>query len=224
VHNRSLPLGHPFRLIEHQRSVRQMLPTRQDIAIIVCGGGDPFVELAQAVATCASANKKFELFAGNDMIAEFSGDIDHALTLHPDKLSVCWTGPRRTKGYPLPGRVWAHRPYSGVSDWTRDWSGSTGLFAVKVARELGFVHILLCGVHMSEDSGHFIRKAPWVHANGFRRGWEMRLPQLRPYVRSFGGWTEQTFGRPTVEWLAGDIEDQHRQSEPPSYAQKGLKA
>lgn len=223
MNNRNLPLGHPFRLIEHQRSTPPSLPTRQDIAIVVCGGGEPFAEYDRAFAMCHEAGKQHEVFIGNDMIAEFPSYAHHALTLHPDKLSACWTGPRRTKGFPTPGKIWAHRPFTGVSDWTRDWSGSTGLFAVKVARELGFVHIILCGVHMSCESGHFIRKAPWVAADGFQRGWEARWDQLKPYVRSFGGWTKENLGEPTVEWLAQEIVDQHPQPEPPTYRQ-GMKA
>jgi hypothetical protein len=170
-----------------------------------------------------AGSPKIELFIGNDMIAEYPGKVEHALTLHPDKLATCWTGPRRTKGYPTPDKVWAHRPFTGITHWTRDWSGSTGLFAVKVARELGFVHIILCGVHMSEASGHFIRKQPWQAADQFRKAWVMRLPQLRPYVRSFGGWTKDNLGEPTVEWLRETIEDQHRQPAPPTIGQ-GLKA
>jgi len=220
----SVPLGHPFRLIEHQRSQRPMLPTRQDVAIVLCGGGpDPFAEHDRAVALCAEAGKPYELLVGNDMIAEFPGPVHHAVTLHADKLSACFTGPRRSKGYPLPDKVWSHRPYTGVSDWTRDWSGSTGLFGVKIFRELGFVHIILCGVPMTVDGGHFLRKQPWHDATNFTKGWEMRWAQLKPYVRSFSGWTLQNLGEPTVKWLKTEIEDKHRQPAPPTSGQ-GLKA
>lgn len=193
-----------------------MLPTRQDVAIVICGGGDPFAEAERAVSLCDAAQKGYEIFVGNDMISMWPGSVDHALTLHPDKLAM-WIGKRSTNHFPPPLHVWAHRPFTGVTDWTRDWAGSTGLFAVKVARELGFVHILLCGVHMSEDSGHFVRKTRWDACSTFLRGWEMRRAALSPYVRSFGGWTREQYGLPSAEWLTADIEDRHRESAPPTY-------
>ena len=210
------PLGSPFRLIEHQRSGAIALPTRQDVAIVICGGGDPFAEFKRATDMCFEVEKPYTIFAGNDMIAEFCGHMQNALTLHPDKIGH-WLGKRRANGFEPPDKIWSHRPFTGVSDWTRDWAGSTGLFCVKVARELGFVHVMLCGVHMSIESDHFVRKAPWKNAIGFRRGWEMRWPALRPYVKSFGGWTKENLGEPTIEWLREDIEDKHRQHAPPTH-------
>lgn len=184
-------------------------PTTQDTAIVMCGGGDPFAEYALALELCARAKRKATIFAGNDMIEKFPGDIVHAVTLHPDKLQL-WL-PRRTKaGYNAPEKVWAHRNYeTNVTHWTRDWSGSTGLFCVKIARENGFTHIITCGVHMTVEGKHFVRGQPWNAADGFRRGWTARLRELKPYVRSFGGWTREQLGEPTEEWLRQDIADEH---------------
>lgn len=202
------------------------MPTRQDVAIVICGGGDPFAEADRALDLCAVAGRMHTLFAGNDMIGKWPSIVHHACTLHPDKLFM-WTGERITNHLEPAERTWAHRPFSGITDHTRDWSGSTGLFCVKVARELGFVHILLCGVHMSRDSNHFVRREPWIHAEGFIRGWQAHLVELKPYVRSFGGWTREQFGLPTPQWIMDDIEDKHPQPAPPSYvaaANGGLKA
>ena len=185
-------------------------PTTQDIAVVMCGGGDPFAEWEIVKAMCERACKKISIFAGNDMIEMFPGDIAHAISLHPDKFKL-WLPRRKAAGFNDPPKVWAHRNYEGaVTHWTRDWSGSTGLFCIKVARENGFVHIVTCGVHMNVDSDHFIRKQPWNAASSFRRGWVGRMPELRPYLRSMGGWTQEQFGAPTEDWLRTDIEDQHR--------------
>jgi hypothetical protein len=201
-----------------------MLPTRQDAAIVVCGGGDPLGELEVAKALCKLAHKPYTLFAGNDQIGNLPDEIEHAATLHPDKLTM-WTGKRITNGWPAAKHTWAHRPFSGISDWTRDWSGSTGLFCVKIARELGFVHIILCGVHMDADSGHFLRKQRWDACSQFIRAWEMRDAMLKPYVRSLGGWTRERFMPPTREWLRLEIEDRHRQPAPPTFnPNAGMKA
>lgn len=183
-------------------------PTTQEVAVVMCGGGEPFAEYELARELCAKADRNVTIFAGNDMIEHFSGDIAHAATLHPDKLQL-WLPRRRAAGYNMPDKVWAHRPWSGITDWTRDWQGSTGLFCTKVARECGFVHVILCGVHMTVEGAHFVRKQQWNAAHGFRRGWTARMNHLRPYVRSFGGWTKEQLGAPTEEWLRETIVDQH---------------
>jgi len=185
-------------------------PTTQNVAVVMCGGGDPFAEWELAKALCDCAGKVVSVFAGNDMIEHFPHDIDHAITLHPDKLRL-WLPRRKSKGFNDPPKIWAHRNYEGsVTNWTRDWSGSTGLFCVKVARECGFVHIIVCGVHMTVEGDHFVRKQPWTSALGFKRGWMARTTELRPYLRSMGGWTQKEFGAPTEDWLRTDIEERHR--------------
>lgn len=185
-------------------------PTTQDVAIVMGSGGNPFSEWYIAKAMCERAGKKYSIFAGNDMIELFPEDIDHAVTLHPDKLQL-WLPRRKAAGLNDPPKVWAHSAYVGaVTHWTRDWSGSTGLFCTKVARENGFVHVVLCGVPMTIEDKHFVRGEPWSAATGFKRGWVPRLPELRPYVRSFGGWTREELGAPTEDWLRTDIEDVHR--------------
>jgi hypothetical protein len=187
---------------------RFVVPTTQDIALVICGGGDPFAEFAEAKAMCERLGKKYVVFAGNDMIEHFPDKIDHAITLHPDKLYL-WQGARRNRGFEMPERVWAHRSFNNVTNWTRDWQGSTGLFAAKVARENGHTHVVLCGVHMTVEAEHFVRKQRWNAAHGFRRGWTMHLHEIRPYVRSLGGWTREQLGPPTDEWLLSEISDVH---------------
>lgn len=184
-------------------------PTTQETAIVMCGGGDPFAEYEIARDLCAKAERNVTIFAGNDMIEKFPGEITHAVSLHPDKFQL-WLPRRCTAGFNTPANVWAHRNYDlHVTHWTRDWQGSTGLFCVKVARECGFTHIILCGVHMTVEGNHFVRGKPWNAALGFQRGWTARLRELQPYVRSNEGWTYEQFGAPTEEWLRDDIADQH---------------
>lgn len=184
-------------------------PTRQDAAIVVCGGGDPFADFAKAKELCAQAKRNITIFAGNDMIEMMPDDITHAVSLHPEKFTM-WLPRRKAKGFNEPERIWAHRNYhSVVTHWTRDWAGSTGLFCAKVAREMGFVHILLCGVPMTVEADHFVRKQPWVNALGFQRGWAAHVIEIKPYLRSYGGWTKELLGEPTEQWLRSNIEDKH---------------
>lgn len=189
-------------------------PTTQDIAVVMCGGGDPFQEWNTLREIISSAGKNISIFAGNDMIELFPDHVDRAVTLHPEKLPT-WLAKRQGQGFPAPRDVWAHRNYVGVTHWTKDWSGSTGLLCVKAARECGFTHIVTCGVHMLVESDHFVRKQPWSAAHGFRRGWMAHARELEKYVRSMGGWTQERFGSPTVEWLQEDIVDDHRRASNP---------
>lgn len=129
---------------------------KADIAICVGGGNDPLAEYAAAKALCDAAGKTCEAFVCNDTLAVFPGVIDHACSLHPDKWPH-WRSLRDRAGYPMPTRLWAHRSYPGFTDWTRDWQGSSGLFMVKVAREMGYTHIILCGIPMTVEGNQIGR-------------------------------------------------------------------
>jgi len=154
---------------------------------------------------CEFANRSYATFVCNDLLALFPHPIDYACTLHPDKMTP-WTTLRERNGHPLPfGSTWAHRPYRGFTNHTKDWQGSSGLFMTKIAREEGYTHIILCGVPMTVEADHFVRHQRWHAAPGFIRGWHRQEAQLRPYLRSMSGWTMQTFGHPTFIWLTESI-------------------
>jgi hypothetical protein len=217
------PFGSPAHLMARVAQGAERMPTRQDAAIIVCGGGDPFAEASKAEALCAMNDVPFTTFIGNDQIARWPYHADHCGTLHPDKM-VKWRMARSANGYEPIEHIWTHRPFTSFNHWTRDWAGSTGLFLVKIAREMGFVHIILCGVHMSPDSGHFVRQVKWDACDNFKKAWVMRMPTLRPYLRSYGGWTMEEFGEPDAVWLTTPIEDKHPNPKPPTWGNKGTKA
>lgn len=172
-----------------------------DVALVVGGGNDPLSEYEAAKVLCDEAKLSIANFVCNDMIALFPMHIDHAVTLHPDKM-YGWLDMRKRYGHPMPvGRMWCHRPYRGFSDNTRDWQGSSGLFMTKIARELGYTKIILAGVPMQVEADHFVRHQRWNAAPGFVRGWRRRVGILKPFVRSMSGWTQEELGAPTLEWL-----------------------
>lgn len=147
------------------------------------------------------------IFAIKHMIEHWPGRFDYAITLHPEMLAGFIKG-RERRGFPMGFQTWAHtdrgprgKPFAKIDRVTEDWAGSSGLLAVKVAREEDFDKIVLAGVPMQSEAGHFARKKPWVAAESFRRPWLNRQQALAPYVRSMSGWTKQLFGRPTPEWL-----------------------
>lgn len=177
-----------------------------DVAILVGGGHDPLAEYEEARKLCEANGKSYANFVCNDMIQCFPGTIHHGCTLHPDKYHY-WRVMRERAGYTPPIRLWAHRSYPGFHNWTKDWQGSSGLFMVKVARELGYTHIILCGIPMTIEGEHFARGQRWNAAPAFQRGWDHVRGKLRPFVRSMSGWTRDTFGVADAEWLRSEIPD-----------------
>jgi hypothetical protein len=150
------------------------------------------------------------IFACKDMIAKWPARIDYGCTLHPDRTDG-YLQERSHKKYPMGFDVYAHRNFQSRTTHKelRDWAGSTGLFAVRVAIEMGFSGIVLAGVPMQKQYGHITRKEPWVAAKQFHNGWNKHREELEHCVRSMSGWTRQMFGTPTKAWF-----EQHGQAEP----------
>lgn len=150
------------------------------------------------------------IFAVKDMMARWPARIDYACTLHPDRTDQ-YLRERTRKKYPNGFNVWAHRNFGSKTHHkiTRDWAGSSGLFAVKLAMEQGFSGIVLAGIPMESGFGHVTRRQPWGTATQFRNGWIHHKEELKVCVRSMSGWTREMFGTPTDEWLA-----QHGSTEP----------
>lgn len=197
--------------------------SHDNIALLVGGGGDPLSEYVAARLMCEALDLKVTTFVCNDSIHLFPDKIDHAVTLHPDKMSV-WLERRRRNGFEIPTSLWAHRSYPHFTAWTKDWQGSSGLFMVKIARELGFTKILLCGIPMSEEADHITRHVPWHHCQGFMRGWRRWEHHIKPHVRSMSGWTQETFGAPDDEWLRSHVSDPRPMYTPDQTRGDGTKA
>jgi hypothetical protein len=195
------------------------METDEKIALVIGGAENALEDYAKACALCLETGKMWTTFVCNDTIQVFPEHIDHAVTLHPDKMHI-WTSNRRKAGFADVGATWCHRPYKNFTNDTRDWGGSSGLLCVKIARVLKFRHVILCGVPMTVEAGHITRKKRWQAAHGFRRGWSRHVPELKPFVRSMNGWTKELFLEPTVEWLRADIPD----PTPPRHEHEALKA
>lgn len=139
------------------------------------------------------------VLAVNDAAADFSGAIVAFVTLHPEHLPR-WLGARRAAGYPDPRAVIAHEAaplVTRVVDYRfpgMESSGSSGLFAVKVALEQ-FDRVVLCGIPMDAHRGHYFDRAIWNDFVSFREAWRIALPHLKN-VRSCSGWTAQLLGTP----------------------------
>lgn len=134
------------------------------------------------------------------MAEVWNGPLYAFATLHPstarDSIRI-----RRARGLPTDFITCSNKKFKDVIDYvTPDWSGSSGLFAVKVALERGFTRIVLAGVPMDAQQ-HFIRKVDWKEFESYHKGWRLHYQTIAPYVRSMSGWTRQLLGEPTEDWL-----------------------
>lgn len=187
---------------EQAANVSLLLPcSAKTVAVVIGGGAAVWEEIALTEALLAGGGARW--FVTNDMIPLFPGPCT-AISLHPQKLKG-WLDVRAVAGHPKPDQVWSHVKHASATHHTEDWRGSSGLFAVKVARHLGFEKIILCGVPMDPKAGHVLRgPGPWRAAEQFMGGWRQRREEIAPYVRSWSGWTAETFGQPDLAFLGAE--------------------
>lgn len=126
---------------------------------------------------------------------------EHFATMHP-KNAPRWLAARAEAGLPPPASIWCP-PGVGTHDGWRHapaWGGSSGLFGVAVAMELGADRIVLCGVPL-DPIPHIDDPEPWRDATRYRYAWRVHEVALRACVRSLSGWTRGLLGAPTAAWL-----------------------
>lgn len=136
------------------------------------------------------------------------GRIDHWVSLHPDQLAG-FMAERTVRGLPFDGLTWCQRTHPGTAvDLTPhrlDHSGSSGLFAVRIALDvLKARRVVLAGMPM-DDSPHFYDPAGRRSGPSFvcyRPVWRAAASnEFSGRVRSLSGWTANLLGRPDPAWL-----------------------
>jgi hypothetical protein len=204
-------IGDKFNLIEsctHEARKHGQLPEAREVGeeIAVIVGGAECWQQDLEDARRLLAGRRIRYFFINDHIKTFP-EHGVACTLHPDKLNghVAWLLIRRKAGLPEPQQIWAHRKHSAVTHDTAsiDWMGSSGLFAVQVAKREGHKKIIACGVPMTVEGRHFERHQGWQSAISFRAGWTRYKKEIEGVFRSMSGWTAEQFGKPDEGWLGG---------------------
>jgi len=150
------------------------------------------------------------VFAVNDIGARWAGPLVGWVTLHPEKMAG-WRSERARRGFPAAREHVGHELGQPGIDRATSYlwpdmnaSGSSGLFAVKVAMEAGFDRIILAGIPMQAAGAHFFNSAPWGEVGAFTEAWKTALPRIAPLVRSMSGWTAQLLGKPDRNWLEGN--------------------
>ena len=195
----NLPVG----ILERDVSIVHKSPKRRGI---VFGSApclmDDFADLPEGV------HGTWEYVAVNGAGVLHRTPINIWCSIH-GPLLVDWIEKRRALGCDMDFEAYANfadnQESADVIRWNRpNGGGSSGLYAVLVALELGFDKLILCGMPM--DGGKRITSegdvepglTPYQH---YRKGWISRQGILSNHVRSMSGWTRETFGEPTAEWL-----------------------
>lgn len=151
-------------------------------------------------------------YAVNDIGAHLER-LDVWCTLHPEHMDK-WEEKRRLRGLgngyeivaPPANEVGMHgqkgRVARRVSYRWKDMrsSASSGIFATKVAIEDGF-SIVLAGIPMRIEDGHFERHKPWSECTQFLSGFDWVKGKLKGQVKSMSGMTREVLGAPTPEWF-----------------------
>ena len=144
--------------------------------------------------------------AGCDCIIPFG----HWVSFHAD-LFPLWITKRKALGKSVEGiTFWTNshgRKRTSVEKeldvrqvfWTD--GGSSGMIAVRVALGLGAERVVLAGVPLDPERGHYNMPGQWDEALIHRKAWEKCLIELAPTVRSMSGWTREKFGEPTQAWI-----------------------
>ena len=136
-------------------------------------------------------------------------------TLHPEFMDK-YESERKALGLPngyeivapLPSEVGMHGKKGNIKRrvsyrWPgMNSSASSGIYAVKVAIEDGYSRIVLAGIPMTKESGHFTRGKEWNQRDCFLPGLLKSVPFMKDLVKSMGGYTKELLGAPTAEWLA----------------------
>lgn len=151
--------------------------------------------------------------AANEAGVAWSGELTSWVSLHPLEMPGR-VARRAARGHPPALEIVSHPvdqkpdvvttcvPYKLPGQKT---SGSSGLFAVKRALDLGATKVVCCGIPIDADLGRIDGKEVWTSARLFRQGWEQSTPVLRGRVKSMSGWTRQLLGEPTPEWFSTSV-------------------
>jgi hypothetical protein len=162
-------------------------------------------DLQAAAALGIGQGAGWTIIGVNHAARDWSGPLDHWVSFHSE-LMPKWLAERDAAGRAPAGLLWTaeHRvqPVKIKMDRAPNWGGSSGLLAVSVALKLGAEKIVLCGIPLDHEQGHYDSPDKrWREAGGYRVGWTKHLDQMRGAVRSMSGWTRELLGAPDGPWL-----------------------
>jgi len=135
------------------------------------------------------------VLAANDVGSHWPRDLDHWITLHPEKMSS-WELLRAEQGFSNGYCTWSRRK-RGLMYQVQPWAGgASGMLAIQVAHELGCTRAILCGIpmdaspHFAESVVHIPGKR-WTSVAGHWRAWGVHVDKMVGWVRSMSGETQK---------------------------------
>jgi hypothetical protein len=179
------------------------------VSVLVVGGASSVEDDLQALTILMGARWPGLIVAVNAIGAHLPR-LDHWASRHGE-LIAGWEIERATRFPPSRYTTWSTPDRAVYVDRTLDVgdrNGSSGLFGVLVAMELGADRVVLCGVPMTR-SPHFTGGPDWEPAPAHLKEWQR--PEIRAKltgrVRSMSGATRTLLGAPSVAWLTGIHEE-----------------
>ncbi len=178
--------------------------------ILVALGGSESVWDDLAYVEYILDTRPFDVGATNDAGGSYQGKLTLWCSLHPEKVGP-WQNARRRRGRNEDYIFITHK--GGVGNnfgnaridkiVTDKFKGSSGLFLAQNGVQLGYTHIICCGMPMSTSGAHFFNSEPWEEVDKYKQGWLVAQEdkQMRTKIRSMSGWTAELFGGPKKTWL-----------------------
>lgn len=147
---------------------------------------------------------------------DYPGYLHHWVSFHGEMFAD-WILKRHKNGYPPAEKYWVSS-YRGSGFLKVTYptlnriaceGGSSGLIGTLVGRTAA-TKIVLAGIPLDPERGHFNKSAPWKEALIHREAWKPYFPHLLGHVKSMSGWTQQMLGAPTEEWLNSECKTSPR--------------
>jgi hypothetical protein len=196
------------------------------VRVLVLGSGrDMLAERDKALALF----NPDRVYAVNDAGIYAPGRVDVWVSIHaedfPRRLKERrdrgGNRPPRIVSCPAPGIYQSVNEFRAVRWPEQRNTGSSGLFATKVALEDGATHVVLAGMPMHPAGGHIVVPGPW-DGGTYQKTWFGVRHRLKR-VRSMSGWTAFLLGWPNTDWLASpaDASDERGATGPDGPAEDG---
>lgn len=145
----------------------------------------------------------FDLTIAVNQIGIYTEDINIWASLHPENFAR-WILERKKLGFKIPklasfsDRIKSGakvRTYIDIIPDSIDIRGSSGLFAARLALQLGCKKVILAGIPMTKTP-HFNDEVDWDEVDIFRSHWTSSQDELFGKVFSMSGWTRDLLSSP----------------------------
>ncbi len=167
-------------------------------ALVIGRARGVWEEVAQAMSVI-----KFDYYiAVNSAGCDFPYRLHHWVTYHGYEFEK-WIDLRWKNGYADAEHYWTSTFGRKQSAFERKLNpgvlnvkgGASGMLGLQVGLRFAD-HVVLAGIPMDAESGHYDTEGDWDEAMRYRRAWTDLLPKVHNRISSMSGWTRKYFGAP----------------------------